>query len=196
MRNTVILLLVAAVCAQVALGQPAITSFSGGSQYIIYYGGSTGDVIGWRFTVDQQTWVTDVGVWNNDQTGGLETDHPVGIWDDTQMLMDSAIVGPTGSVVGDWIYEPIGPVVLVPGTTYTTGVLYFSDDDDYYISSATSMVTDPNINWTNSVYPAAGSMGFVYPTLSSTSFGRFGPNFIFNLTALERTTWGSIKTAF
>ena len=70
MRSVVLLLAVVAVCASVAVGQPAITSFSGGSEYIIYYGGSTGDVIGWRFTVGQQTWVTDVGVWNADQTGG------------------------------------------------------------------------------------------------------------------------------
>lgn len=196
MKIPVIVIIVVAFCAPVVMAQTAVTSFSGGSPYPIYYGGSSGDVIGWRFTVAQQTWITDVGVWNNDQTGGVDTDHPVGIWDGTQALMDSTIVGPSGSVVGDWIYEPVGPVVLVPGTTYTIGVMYFSDDDDYYISSASSMNTDPNVTWTTSVYPAAGSMGFVYPTLNSTSFGRFGPNFIFNLTALDRTTWGSIKTAF
>lgn len=182
------------VCASVAWGQ-AITGFAGGYEYNIYHSGSTGDVIGWRFTVDVQIEISDLGVWNNDNTGCMDTPHPVGLWDGSHTLITYVIVDPTGTVVGDWIYASITPVVINPTETYTIGALYYSDDNDLYISSATSMTTDPNVTFVNSVYPATGSLGFVYPELNTSSFGRFGPNFIFTETSLENTTWGAIKAS-
>lgn len=183
------------VCAPVVWGQ-AIISFTGGTEYDSYYGSAAGDVVGWRFTVAQQTWVLDLGVWNADQTGGVDIPHAVGIWDESQVLLDSVMVGPTGTVVGDWIYESVTPlIVLMPGETYTIGVLYFSGDDDWYISSASSVTTDTNVTLVNAVYPASAELGFVYPALDSPPVGRFGPNLIFDLTALERTTWGAIKAS-
>lgn len=190
----VMCLILTLICAPVALGQ-AVTSFSGGTEYDSYYGSASGDVVGWQFTVDEQTWITDLGVWNADQTGGVDIDHPVGIWDGSQTLLDSVMVGPSGTVVDDWIYEPTTPIVVMPGETYTIGVMYWSGDDDWYISSAGSMTTDPNVNWLNSVYPIAAEQGFVFPGTTSSSFGRFGPNFIFNMTALDRSTWGAIKAS-
>lgn len=180
--------------APAASGQ-AITGFTGGTQYTIYYGGSTGDVIGWRFSVTEPMEVSDLGVWNADQTGGIESPHEVGIWDGSQNLMVSVVVDPTGTVVDDWIYGPVTPVNLMPGETYTIGAMYTGDDNDYYISSASSMTTDPAVTWLSSVYPSEGSLGFVYPELETPTFGRFGPNFIFGQTALQRSTWGSIKAS-
>jgi hypothetical protein len=182
------------ICAPVAFGQ-AVTGFSGGSQYDSYYGSAAGDVVGWRFTVAQEMEVTDLGVWNNDQTGGLESSHETGIWNSSQTLLASVVVDNTGTVVGDWIYEAITPIILSPGETYTIGSSYVSGDNDWYISSASSMTTDPDVTFIESTYPASGELGFVFPASSSSSFGRFGPNFIFNLTGLESATWGSIKTS-
>lgn len=196
MRHAGYLFAVLAIAAA-ANGQ-AITGFTGGSAYNIYHGGSTGDAIGYRFTVNEQISVTDFGVWNADQTGGMDTDHPVGLWDDTQTLLADVVVTTAGTVVGDWIYTPVTPVVLNPGTTYTIAVVYYSDDQDYYISSATSMNTDPAVTWVNAVYPTTGSLGLTYPAMDSpaTSKGRFGPNFLFTTTALSRATWGSIKATW
>jgi hypothetical protein len=184
------------VCVPVAWGQ-AITGFSGGTEYDSYYGSASGDVIGWRFTVSQQIWVSDLGVWNADQTGGLESPHIVGIWDESQTLLDSVTVDNAGTVVGDWMYYTVTPFTLMPGETYTIGALYFSGDDDWYISGASSVASATEVTWLNSVYPAAAEMGFVFPTLDSaaSSGGRFGPNFIFTLTSLQHSTWGAIKTS-
>lgn len=199
MRLIIFFILVLA-CVPVAMGQ-AVTSFSGGAQYNSYYGGViAGDVIGWRFTVNQQIEVSDLGVWNNDTAGagGMDTPHPVGIWDESQTLICSVTVDVTGTIVGDWIYGSITPLILNTGETYTIGVEYYSDDDDSYISSASSMSTDPDVTWVNAVYPLEGDLGFVFPVLDSaaSSLGRFGPNFLFSETALEQSTWGSIKATF
>lgn len=192
--RTVICFVMVLICAPVAWGQ-AITGFVGGTEYDSYYGLPAGDVIGWQFTVSTQIWVSDLGVWNNDQTGGIESPHQVGIWDESQTLIASVTVDNAGAVVGDWIYASITPVTILTGEVYTIGALYFAGDYDYYISSASSMTTDPDVTWLNSVYPTAGDLGFVYPGSNSASFGRFGPNFIFDETSLEQTTWGSIKAS-
>ena len=194
--RTVICFVMVLVCAPVVWGQ-AITGFTGGSQYDSYYGDPAGDVVGWRFTVTEQLEITALGVWNNDLTGGIESPHQVGIWDESQTLITSVSVDNTGTVVTDWIYASITPLIVNSGETYTIGALYFAGDNDYYISSASSMTTDPSVTWLNAVYPTGGDLGFVYPGLDSaaSSRGRFGPNFIFDLTPLERTSWGAIKAS-
>ena len=187
MRKAVLFGVILVVGASGAWAQ-AITGFTGGSQYNLYWGGSTGDVVGYRFTVSSPLSVSELGVWNADTAAGgagMTSPHEVGIWDSSQTLVASVTVSPGGTVVGDWIYASITPVVLMPGETYTAGVIYFETDNDSYISSASSMTTDPNVTFVESVYPAAASLGFTYPANSTTSFGRFGPNFLFTVVPVE-----------
>lgn len=169
--------------ASVASAQ-AVQSFTGGSQFAIFFGGSTGDVVGYRFSVNSPITVTDLGVWNADtNTGGagLSSDHMVGIWENsTQSLLTFATVSPVGStVIGQWNYVPTDPVVLVPGVMYTAGAMYTATDNDSYISSPSSVMAAPEVNIINGVNPSAGNLGFVYPTTTSTNIARFGPNFLF-----------------
>ena len=164
----------------------AITGFTGGSQYVSYYGSVAGDVVGFRFTVSSPLQVYDLGVWNADSTGGLDTPHQVGIWDGSQALIASVTVDPaTGTPIGQWTYTAITPVNLNPGETYTIGALYVANGTDLYISAASSMTTAPEVTWVQSVYPASAELGFVYPANNSTSFGRFGPNFNFTIVPVE-----------
>lgn len=186
MRVVMCLVLVLA-CAPVTWGQ-AITGFVGGTEYDSYYGSVGGDVIGWRFTVSAPLEISDLGAWNADTNSGgagLTAAHEVGIWDGSQALLASVTVDPSGTVVGDWIYAGITPVTLMPGQTYTIGTNYASSDTDNYISSASSMATHADLTWTGSCYPAAGDMGFVYPSTDSSSYGRFGPNFLFTTVPVE-----------
>ncbi|HSN54204.1 MAG TPA: hypothetical protein VLT32_06010, partial [Candidatus Sulfomarinibacteraceae bacterium] len=101
--------------APVAFGQ-AVTGFTGGTQYPLYHGGSTGDVVGFRFTVSAPLEVDQLGVWNADTaTGatGLTSTHQVGIWDQAQALVASVTVDPaTGTAIGQWTYGAITPVTL------------------------------------------------------------------------------------
>jgi len=165
-----------------ATGQ-AVTGFSGGSEFAIFYGGSTGDVVGWRFDVNTSIILTDIGVWNADNqiTPGLTSNHRVGLWDSGGNLLTAGSAGPGDPSVGDWNYGNVADVVLVPGERYTIGAMYSATDDDGYVSSPASIALASEINaTTNGVFPPAGDLGFVFPTEDSTNLARLGPNFLFS----------------
>ncbi|MEE4270495.1 MAG: DUF4082 domain-containing protein [Thermoanaerobaculales bacterium] len=189
MRRLLFVAVIVIACAPAAMGQ-GITGFVGGSEFVIFYGDSTGDVVGFRFQVTAPLEIAMLGVWNADTNAGgagLTSTHQVGIWDGSQNPVASVVVDPaTGTVIGDWTYESVTPVTLTPGQTYTAGVLYTATDNDSYISSATSVTTDPNVQFLNAVFPSEGNLGFVFPTEDSLgSNGRFGPNFTFSVVPVE-----------
>jgi hypothetical protein len=162
----------------VATSQPVVTSFTGGSNFAIYYGGSTGDVVGFRFTSDVDQMVTDLGVLEDLADGVLDSPHMVGLWRNSDMaLLASATVDSGDTLIDGFFYTPVAPVLLEAGVDYTLGALYTADDTDSYISTPTTVVLY-QISNTNGVYPAAGDLGFIYPELDSTNLARFGPNAI------------------
>jgi hypothetical protein len=161
-----------------------LTGFDGGTQYNSYYGGVIGDVLGFRFSVNEPIEVYQLGVWNADSSlggeEGLSSPHRVGLWNSSGDLMTSTTVFPaTGTKVGDWTYARTWPAVLFPGRVYTAGVQYTSIDRDFYISSASNVYSHPSVTWLESTFPAATDLGFTYPASGSPSFGRFGPNVLF-----------------
>jgi len=167
----------------------AVNGFTGGSQFDSFFGGTiAGDTVGWQFTVNEDIFVTDLGVWNQDTQGGSEgltSDHRIGIWNlDTGDLLVEGVAGPGGDVVGDWTYTSIASTELNTGNTYVIGALYNAGgvgDGDNYISSASSVTMDPTINFGGGRSPLDADIGFALPETFSgaTSFGRFGPNFLF-----------------
>ena len=159
----------------------AIQSFTGGTEFVIFYGGSTGDVVGFRFTMATDQAVDSLGIWNGDSQAspGLTSSHEVGIWDDTMTLVASTTVTPASPVSGDFRFEAITPVTLTAGTVYTIGAMYTATDDDAYVSGPT-ITFDPEVTSINAVFPSAGDLGFVFPTNDSPGNpGRIGPNFTF-----------------
>jgi len=174
--------------ASIASAQ-AVTGFSGGSQFGSFFGGAVaGDTVGWQFSVNEDIFVTDLGVWNQDtQLGneGLTSDHRIGIWNlDTGALLVEGVAGPGGNVVGDWTYAAVSMTQLSVGTNYVIGALYNEggvEDGDSYISSASSVSMDSAINFGGGHSPLAADLGFALPATFSgaASFGRFGPNFLF-----------------
>jgi hypothetical protein len=170
--------------AQVA--SPAVTGFTGGSQFGSFFGGDlAGDVVGFRFTSEVDQFVTALGVWGQDtqlDQAGLTSDHLVGLWTgDGSTLLGSTTVSPSDPLIGDWHYADLASSIpLAAGEEYVVGALYNAggvDDGDSYISSPTSVSLD-GISFTNGVSPAVGDLGFVFPTVNSTNEGRFGPNML------------------
>lgn len=179
-----LLALFAGAClATTAVADPVVTGFTGGSPFDSYYGSAAGDVVGFRFTVDTATGdpflrVDDLGVLWNDADGGLDSNHMVGLWRNSdQALLASALVTPASGTIGDWAYEPASPsgVLLADGEEYTLGAMYASGDSDSYYSSPSS-INLQHITSTNGVFPAAAELGFVYPENDSTNLARLGPN--------------------
>ena len=166
-----------------ALAQdPVVTGITGGTPFGSFYGldSPSGDTVGYTFTANEPLLIGSLGVYAADvvpDAEGLSSPHEVGLWDATsQTLLGSVTVSPGDTVIGDFAYAELDtPVPLVAGSQYLLGALYFSDDDDTYLSNASP--TLDGISNTQAVFPASADLGFAFPTsASSGNAGRFGPN--------------------
>ena len=168
--------------ATVASAQDAgLTGFSGGSRYASYYGSYAGDVIGWTFEVNQDIFVTDLGYWIDDQDFIMDSIHEVGIWTLDGTLLTSAVVDPnTAYEFNGFNYTGISSLALSAGQSYVLGGMTTTDDNDWYVSGASSATFGAAVAFVESRYPLEGELGFVFPESTSSSYGRFGPNFLYS----------------
>ncbi len=175
--------LAVAACASVASAQDAgLLGFVGGSTYDSYYGSFAGDVIGWDFLVgDMDIYATDLGYWIDTVDGIMDSPHQVGIWTLGGDLLGSTTVDPgTAFEFNGFNYQDIDPILLSAGETYVIGGMTLSGDGDWYVSSASSADFGPEITFMGSRYPLEAELGFVFPESMTSSFGRFGPNFLYS----------------
>ena len=174
-------LTLALVLAIPSSAAPVLTSFTGGGgPFVTFYGGSTGDVVGYSFTADINLTVTDLGILDDPLDAVLDSAHQVGLWDaTTQVLLASISVDSTDTLIGGFFYATLGaPVNLTAGSSYVLGALYSTADDDGYWSGPTS-VTLNQISNTVAVFPSSSDLGFVFPTETSDgNLGRIGPNML------------------
>jgi hypothetical protein len=168
----------AAVAAQ---ANPAILSFTGGSTFDSYYGSNqaTPDVVGFRFSVNQELTVNRLGVYS--PGADLGASHQVGIWRlSDSALLSSATVAPGSTQIGSFRYASVTGVMLQTGVDYVIGATYWGGGPDLYVSFPSSLFTHPLVNHQGAVYPGSPNLGFVMPTaFEPNNLGRFGPNFTF-----------------
>ncbi len=178
--NRICALVCVALCGAFTLGEnPAIVSWTGGTEYESYWGLGT-DVVGWDFRPTENISVTSLGYWLDTNHSGLEAEHQVGIWvTSTQQLLVSATLDRNDPITNLFHWQAVTPVALQAGVTYTIGGGDASGDNDWYLSGASTLNMDPKITWLASRYPSTGGLGFVFPTQTTSSFGRFGANFAF-----------------
>ena len=112
---------------------------SGGSPMVDISGGQAtipeDDVIvGWVFDLSVPMTVDGLGVWDDAMFPGLTLDHRVGLWTVGGMLIAHAFVSggneivPSSSGLGNWLFSPITPITLQPGT-YVIGSDPFGSDE-------------------------------------------------------------------
>ena len=168
--------------ATVASAQDAaLLDFSGGARYDSYYGSLAGDVIGWTFDVNYDIFVTDLGYWIDDQDFIMDSIHEVGIWTLGGVLLADTVVDPnTAWTFNGFNYQSIDPLALEGGQTYVIGGMTRSGDNDWYVSGASSANWGSAVTFVESRYPLEGELGFVFPGSTSSSIGRFGPNFLYS----------------
>lgn len=139
---------------------------------------------GWDFTVNSSILVTDLGVWDANNTvfkgspgDGLTQPLTVSLWDNaSQLLLAQATVpsGTTGALVDDFRYAALlTPVQLDPGHTYVVSVFY-PQTGDPDATNVTGISTAPEIN-----YGSGRSTQFGFPNSVDANNGYFGPNFQF-----------------
>jgi hypothetical protein len=82
------------------------------------------------------------------QGDGLGTDHEVGIFDDTGMLLTSAIVpsGTTAALDGDFRFIDITPVTLSAAQQYTIAGYYTNTADAIVYATPSDINVHPGLN--------------------------------------------------
>ena len=164
-----------------AFAQTAITSVTPAGLFGSFYGTDTETdpgVVGFKFTMNQDVFVTDLGVWDDDGDQTLASSHQVGIWEvsSTNLLVDATVDG-NSTFDSEFLYESVSSTMLTAGTEYIIGATYWSGNGDSYTSNGTYGLSG-DINIINGVFPDAGGLGFIMPGSDSAgNSGRVGPNF-------------------
>jgi hypothetical protein len=189
-RSTYLRLLAVLMLPMAANADPVVSDFTGGGgPFDSFYGSSNapdGDVVGFSFTADVDLTVTDLGVTNAGDNTTLNSAHMVGLWSTTtQALLGSVSVDNTGTLINGWFYSSLASAInLTAGMNYVLGAMYTADDGDRYWSGPSTMTMN-FISATTAVFPADGSLGFVYPAQTSGgNLGRLGPNMLATPTAV------------
>jgi hypothetical protein len=170
-----------AICGNALAYGPAVQSFTGGSAFASFYGSAqaTPDMVGFRFNVSTNLLVTELGLWG-DATGGVQDTHQIMLWRQSDsVLITQATLAP-GAAAGTFGFTAITPVELSAGVDYILAADYWSTGLDSYISNPTSATYDPLMTHVGASHPGAINLGYVMPTLvTTTNRGRFGPNMTF-----------------
>jgi hypothetical protein len=141
--------------------------------------------LGFEFSATQAITVTQLGVFDNNQVGLVDS-HLVGLFAMDGTLIASATVasGTTEPLVNQFRYQSIAPVTLTAGT-YFLGALYLTGDDGLlFPGDSTGFATAPAITFIESTY--AGGSTLSPPTSPfNDEPGYFGPNLIFTTAVPE-----------
>jgi hypothetical protein len=155
--------------------QIGVTGFTGGSTFGSFSGQA--DTIGFRFTPTVAISVTALGMFNPSAYGfALTQSHDVGLWDASGTLLASTTVTTSDPETSSFYYDPISPVALTANDIYTIGAYYPTATGDHYATGVSGLTTSSDIAFNGAaLFNGGGSL--TDPTTTSSSMGRFGPNF-------------------
>ncbi|MCZ8247761.1 MULTISPECIES: DUF4082 domain-containing protein [unclassified Microcystis] len=156
----------------------ALQSFTGGSLFRNF--DATNMTVGWSFTANDNLSVTSLGLWDETPADPLAQTHQVGLWSSTGTLLGSATIQTNSPLTGSFRYAAIAPVALTSGLTYFLGSEISNPFSDRYTSSASSIVTAPEITFLGAARNNSAG-GFSFPSITTSVNGRFGPNFQFQV---------------
>lgn len=131
--------------------------------------------LGYLFTVDTSTFATDLGVYDH-EGNGLVQSHGVGLWTGGGTLLASTTVlsGTASTLDGHFRYESIAPVALTAGSRYVVAAADLSNGDPY-VYELTGFSSAPGITFVDDRWSIG--TGLLLPTSSDTiSNGWFGGN--------------------
>ena len=133
--------------------------------------------LGWEFTVLQDMLATDIGFFDSSQDGLVDS-HDMGIFaSDGTLLRSGTIAAGTGaSLINQFRYIGIAPLLLSAGSTYRVGAVYASGSDAVLGAGlVTGFSTVPGITFDGSRFAPGATLAdpnFVFDS----SPGFFGVN--------------------
>jgi hypothetical protein len=116
--------------------------------------------IGWEFTVSAPITIDGLGIFDVNPAGLVEN-HQVGLWDNNGTLLAQTTVTNGSTLIssvsntGDWLFQGVAPILLLPGT-YVTGAFFTNANSDSVMANAT-IVTVPQISFLASRASAGAS---------------------------------------
>lgn len=133
--------------------------------------------VGWRFTANDDIFVTDLGYY--DRGGdGLVADHLVGLWTLGGTLLASATVTNADALDGLFRYAAISSVLLTAGMDYIVGGLNVGADG--YIAAA-SFTTPGEISFIEGRFAGGGALTFPGSVDNTGGASIFGGSFRFSV---------------
>ena len=156
---------------------------------------SLGCNLGYTFQVTQNVTVVSLGAFSSSIGNvGLNTSHPVAIWDATHSapiasvnvdpLSSTAVASASG--LGNFLFSDIAPLVLTPGT-YTIAAFYGATFNEAIYSGSAS-ITAPGIVMGLPMQGFAASLTEPTTQVNTSRFGYFGPSFQIGATVPEPTS--------
>jgi cysteine-rich repeat protein len=163
-----------------AWAQPAVTFDSPHTS-----GCGPNNVEGWQFQTTASVTVSALGVYDSSNGpgpitvgDGLNFSIPVGLFDsECEQLAAVAIpAGTVATLINDYRYVGIAPIVLAAGQTYRVGAVMRCNDFTPQFQTPTGFALDPSLTAVETRRIAGGS-SLACPTQTSTVLG-FAPNFL------------------
>lgn len=136
--------------------------------------------LGWEFNVVAPFTVTALGFYD-DGRNGLSGSHAVGIYDTAGNLIVSATVQPSDSLTGWWRFASIAPTLLPVANGYRIAAATGLEN---YTWNPTGFIVDSNISYVTDRYTQSSSLVFPVETAADGTIGWFGPNFMFEGSAI------------
>lgn len=166
--------------------QPAITSRTGFST------SSGGYFLGWRFTVDEEVRVTDLGIFDANQDGVLSNPSTTaaGLYNYNSRQLLASVNIPSGAAAEDgFIYQALDqPITLSPGINYVVAAGVQSGGEPYSHRGSASFA-DP-VNYVGQAYKVGAALGF--PSSSSPGAEPSWIGATFRLEAAQSVTLGAV----
>jgi Domain of unknown function (DUF4082)/PEP-CTERM motif len=183
--------LAAALCAT-ALLSLVVASSAAASTLAVNVTNTTGTTLsnppftlGWHFTVLNDITLTDLGLFDDSQDG-LTDSYEIGLWDSSQTLLRSATLssGSGTTLIEEFRFVSVSPLLLSAGQTYAIGALYISGNDFLiFPGAATGFTTAPDLTFLNNAFAGDGSLSFPGDS-SEPGAAYFGPNFRYDSAAI------------
>lgn len=138
--------------------------------------------MGYRFQVTQPVTIEALGAFNYSTLPLNNSSHQVSIWNASSALQATASVTGSSTAVtsasglGSWVFSPITPVTLAPGS-YVIATFYANTQTEGFLSAA-SAITAPGIVMGLPLQSFSNSLVLPTTQINTSRFGYFGPSFL------------------
>ena len=113
---------------------------------------------GWTFTLSAPTTVGGLAFWTPGTS--VVQSHQVGLWDGSGALLASTTISGSGTTSdpstglgGRWLENPIAPLTLTTGQTYTLGAFFAQGSSDAPVLIASTVTTIPGVTYVGGLSP-------------------------------------------